>query len=121
MTGIISIASTGTLLSAHAPMQRLFFVTGARRQYSLVSASRLMYLIISARDNGSKSKQRLCSAACVGRKYSLVSACCFMCPSTSARMQVARGSSIALSSAQTCIIMFRAFVGLLGIAAPMAV
>ncbi len=45
----------------------------------------------------------------------------FMYPIITARMQVARGSSSALSSAQTCIIMLRAFVGLPGIAAPMAV
>ncbi len=65
--------------------------------------------------------QRPGSVTGAGRKYSLVSARRFMYPTISARMQVARGSSIALSSAQTCSIMLRAFVGLLSITVPMAV
>ena len=61
--------------------------------------------------------QRPCSVTGAGRKYSLVSARRIMYPTMSAHMQVARGSSSALSSAQTCSIMLRAFVALSGIAA----
>ena len=64
--------------------------------------------------------QRPCSVTGARRKYSLVSARRIMYPTMSAHMQVARGSSSALSPAQTCSIMFCAFVGLPSIMAARA-